>query len=75
MSGNEVCLCGMKREHHINLDKWIGMEVTQALRELMAAEVRRHLLIFGNVCYNYRQDNLRYLEDESLKREGGDNNE
>jgi hypothetical protein len=69
----EYCLCGIPKDDHYiaMLDKFVGQSVDEAMdgiyneKARLQAAMFNMLTVYGNICTNYRQDNLRFLEDKA----------
>jgi hypothetical protein len=60
---DEVCLCGIPKADHLNVDylKVITADTEPYIKEKLSTMLH----IYGNICTNYRRDNLKFLEEVS----------
>lgn len=71
----EICVCGALREHHIDLSWYDGKNVNPYLEHKLVRKIRDHVDKYGHsyLCMEYKQDNLKALEEEVKKREVANN--
>ena len=65
----ELCLCGIPKIDHIDLEllsAFVGtIDAAVARQRHIEDKLSQMIYIYGNTCYDYRRDNLRYLEEVS----------
>jgi hypothetical protein len=60
---DEICQnCGGSKSTHPNIDKYLTYVIDSNVYDLILKELGMHQTLYGNVCLNYKRDNLRFLE-------------
>jgi hypothetical protein len=54
--------CGMVKFMHVNMDKFIGTAINEQTYDALLAEAVEKHELFGNLCLDWKRDNLKYLE-------------
>jgi hypothetical protein len=63
----EYCLCGIPEDDHIPLEFGVEQTIDEFFnnKARIQAYMSNMISLYGNVCTNYKRDNLRYLEDKA----------
>lgn len=64
-----ICKCGSPKSHHANLEQFIGMKLIDLTKNAMKQEMLSKVQKFNCSCLYFEQDNLRTLEQESIRKE------
>ncbi len=71
----EYCICGIPKADHVDLlsKEMIGESVDAILKQVSTIQAKTYamMMMYSNVCYNYRRDNLRYIEDLNVLHNKG----
>jgi len=61
---DEICQnCGGPKFTHPEIANFIGQPFSEEIYDSMLQEIIRCKTLYGNVCLNYKRDNLKYLEE------------
>lgn len=69
----EICACGFPKKKHLNLEELNAIknlpQVEAIVKEVLTAYMKDMEILGNALCLLFRQDNLRALEVEAIKRE------
>jgi len=63
------CTCGALKSQHIEFDAFMSLKGTPGFEKMIQRGLSHHMQMYGEVCIEYRADNLTYLEWEVERRE------
>jgi hypothetical protein len=60
--------CGGAKFTHVDFDKFIGRTIDDNTYKELVDEAITKKELYGNMCLEWKRDNLKYLETMSIKR-------